>query len=198
MGGYTLPDPTTIMGGVASISNPYMSVYLTNSDTSFGLGSSGNAGVADGDKGMGLNGFGQTATIIFASPVADCGAYWGVGTPPPAPSYPGDPAPNTISFTFSDGSVDSFSYFAADHSGTLDWHGWHFSAGITSMSFSGDFAAVDGLQANIVPEPATALLGAMGIALLVLHVRRHADHGGCSGRAESRRFALVASWAARR
>ena len=47
-----LANPTTIMGGGAFIANSFMCVYLTNSTISFGLGSSGNAGVADGTKGI--------------------------------------------------------------------------------------------------------------------------------------------------
>jgi hypothetical protein len=153
-----LANPASIMGGGAFISNPLMSVYLTNSDTSFGLGSSGNAQVADGVKGMGLDGFAQTATITFLNPVVDFGAYWGANTPP---------TPATVSLVFSDGSFESFTY-SAPHDGTLNWHGWHFTTGITSISLSGDFVAVDGLQANVIPEPAATLLGAMGVGLLVL------------------------------
>jgi len=176
MGGYDLPDPTGIMGGSASISSSLMSVYLTNSDTSFGLGSSGNAKVADGAQGMGLNGFAQTATITFANPVADFGAYWGAATPPWGPDAPPvEPTPTTVSLAFSDGSFDRFTYFAPDHSGTLAWHGWHFTAGITSISYSGDFVVVDGLQANVIPEPATALLGALGVGVLVVRRWRYAE-----------------------
>ena len=156
---------TSIMGGGAVISSPFMSVYLTNSDTSFGLGDSGNAQVADGSKGMGLGGFAQTATITFVNPVVDFGAYWGANT---------SLTPATISMVFSDGSVESFSY-SAPHDGTLDWHGWHFTTGITSISYSGDFVAVDGLQAIPVPEPATALLSTLGVGLLLLHRRRYAE-----------------------
>jgi len=176
MGGYYLPDPTRIMGGGASISSPGMSVYLTNSDTSFGLGSSGNAKVADGAKGMGLNGFAQTATIIFANPVADFGAYWGAATPPWGPEAPPvEPTPTTVSLAFSDGSFDNFTYFAPDHSGTLEWHGWHFTTGISSITYSGDFVAMDGIQANVIPEPATvlmSLLSAIWVGLLVFRRRR--------------------------
>ena len=157
-----LADPTTIMGGGAFISSSLMSVYLTNSSRSFGLGDSGNAQVADGAKGMGLDGFAQTATITFVNPVTDFGAYWGANTPP---------TPATVSLVFSDGSFESFAY-SAPHDGTLNWHGWHFATGITSISYSGDFVAIDGLQANVIPEPSTTLLGVLGVGLLVLHRRR--------------------------
>jgi hypothetical protein len=148
-----LADPTSIMGGGAIISSSRMSVYLTNSASSFGLGSSGHAKVADGAKGMGLGGFAQTATITFANPVVDFGAYWGAATPPWGPeSPPVEPTPTTVSLAFSDGSFDSFTYFAPDHSGTLEWHGWHFATGITSISYSGGFVVVDGLQANAIAD----------------------------------------------
>jgi hypothetical protein len=138
-----LPTPTSIMGGGALISNSLMSVYLTNSAISFGLGDSGNAQVADGTKGMGMDGFAQTATITFVKPVVDFGAYWGANTPP---------TPATVSLVFSDGSFESFT-FSAPHDGALNWHGWHFGTGITSVSYSGDFVVVDGLQANVITIP---------------------------------------------
>ena len=163
-----LADPTSIMGGGAFISNSLMSVYLTNSSRSFGLGSSGNAQVADGAKGMGLDGFAQTATITFVNPVVDFGGYWGANTPP---------TPATVSLLFSDGSLEGFTY-SSPGLGILEWHGWHFATGITSISYSGDFVVVDGLQANVIPEPATAVLGALGVGLLVLRRRCYAEPGG--------------------
>jgi len=137
-----LASPTVIMDGGAVISNSVMGVYRTNSAVSFGLGDSGNAQVADGLKGMGLDAFAQTATITFVNPVVDFGAYWGANTPP---------TPATVSLVFSDGSSASFTY-SAPHDGTLNWHGWHFDTGITSISYSGDFVAVDGLQANVIVD----------------------------------------------
>lgn len=166
-----LTNPTGIMGGDAFISNSRMCVYLTNSSRSFGLGSSGNAGVADGTKGMGLSGFAQTATITFASPVVDFGAYWGAATPPWGPESPQvEPSPSTISLAFGDGSFASFTYFAPDHAGILEWHGWRFMTGITSISYSGDFIVVDGLQANVIPEPSSVSLFLLSAISLWLRV----------------------------
>src|SRR3989442_2215586 len=48
-----LPNPTTIMGVGAKISNPKMAVYEPGV-ADFGLGSSGFAKASDGVKGMGL------------------------------------------------------------------------------------------------------------------------------------------------
>lgn len=193
-----LADPASIMGGGAFISSSLMSVYLTNSATSFGLGSSGNAQVANGGKGMGLDGFAQTATITFANPMVDFGAYWGAATPPWGPEAPPvEPTPTTVSLAFSDGSFANFTYFAPDHSGTLEWHGWHFTTGISSISYSGDFVAMDGLQANVIPEPATGLLGAMGMGLLVLCRRRYAERALCTGRRDGALFAYRTSQARR-
>ena len=152
-----LPDPTSIMGGGATISSPRMAVYNPNTAANFGLGSSGSALISDGVHGMGLDNPAQTATITFANPVGDFGAYWGANTPP---------NPSTVSLAFSDGSLANFTY---DHSsgnpGVLEWHGWHSTVGITSVSYSGDYVVVDGLQANPVPEPGMALLGALGVGL---------------------------------
>jgi hypothetical protein len=160
------------LGGAAAISNPLMGIYTTNSPAGFGLGSSGGAQAADGRKGMGVDGFAQTTTITFLNPVVDFGAYWGSATFPWGPEGPqGPPTPNTVSLAFSDGSFASFSYLAADKSGILDWHGWHFTNPITSLTYSGDFVVLDGLQANVVPEPAIVLLFALGAGLSIFRIR---------------------------
>lgn len=147
-----LPGHTSIMGGGATIANNYMVIYepgVANLD----LVSSGRAQVSDGVKGMGVYRSGQTAVITFLHPIFDFGAYWGSVT---------FGAPEAVSIRFGDGSTTSFTYEKRDATGALDWHGWHFSAGISSLSYSGTCVVIDGLQANApIPEPSTYVAGTM-------------------------------------
>lgn len=158
-----LDDPTAIMGGHASISNPFMHVYEPGL-ADFGLGNSGNAQVSDGVKGMGLNDFAQTAVITFDTPVFSFGGYWGVGTGDPVP----DPNTITVAFYTPDGGLIDTVGFLYSHSdngdGGLDWHGWSSSTAIGRIEYTGDFVVNDGLQASLVPAPgAVALLGLAGL-----------------------------------
>jgi hypothetical protein len=160
-------DPTTIMGGGASISNPVMAIYEPGVAV-FGLGSSGLADVSDGKKGMGLDEFASTATITFTTPMSAFGAYWGAATFD-------DDDEAIVSVDFYDefgGLIDSvtFAYAHQDSGdGALDWHGWLSDTPIASIVYSGDFVVNDGLQANFgggaVPAPGAALLGLIGLAL---------------------------------
>ncbi len=114
----------------------------------FGLAGNGTATVSDGVKGMGLDNYAQTATISFLNPIYDFGAYWGN-------------AFSTVELSFSDGSTESFSY-SRPGDGVLEWHGWNSTVGISSVSYTGDYVVIDGLQANtVVPEPSTYIAGAM-------------------------------------
>lgn len=130
----------------------------------FGLGNSGNAQVSDGVKGMGLNGFGETAVITFEMPILTFGGYWGVGTGDPVP----DPNTVTVAFYTPDGGLIDTVGFLYSHSdngdGGLDWHGWSSSTAIGRIEYTGDFVVNDGLQASLVPAPgAVALLGLAGL-----------------------------------
>ena len=157
--GFFLDEPTAIMGGSASISNPFMQVYEPGVAT-FIIGGSPLvfAQVSDGVKGMGLNNFSQTANITFTTPVTEFGAYWGSGSPS-----------NGVVISFFDVNnflIDSlfFAYDAQIEMGTLIWHGWSSTTDIKSVSYSGDFVVIDGLQANQIPAPgALALLGVAGL-----------------------------------
>ena len=91
-----LTDPTSIMGGGASISNSVMVVYEPGV-ADFGLGDSGFAQVSDGAKGMGINNSGETTTITFTSPVSNFGAFWGAAT-----GAGFLPSPGTITISFFD------------------------------------------------------------------------------------------------
>jgi hypothetical protein len=159
-----LPESTSIMGGFASITsaNHDMVVYNTSDGASWGLGLI-MAGTSDGLQGLGLNSTGDTLTIDFNSPVTAFGGYFA------ADGYDG--MSPLLTFNFSDGS--SGNYYYNDPNGTLDWEGWESSAGINSVTISGNFMAMDGLQAA-VPEPTTlALFGLAGsVALAATRYRK--------------------------
>jgi len=54
--------------------------------------------------------------------------------------------------------------------GVLEWHGWSSTIPIKRLTYTEDFVVVDGLQANVVPEPSSLILLATG-SLLLLHRR---------------------------
>ena len=173
--GETLNNPTTIMGGNASIAGPHLIVYQVGL-APWGLSNSGNAQASDGVKGLGLGGSNETGTITWAAPVASFGGYFGAAT---GVGYP-DPAMITVSF-FDTASLligtEVFSYSTATNpngaDGHLEWHGWTSSEPIGSITITGDYVAMDGLQATTVPEPsAFALVGLVAAEMAILFRRK--------------------------
>lgn len=170
-----LSDPTSIMGGGASISNPMMFIYEPGV-ADFGI-LGGFADVSDGAKAMGVNeGVGDDrngngvddifVTIDFKNVVCSFGAYWGFYTGPiKLSAYDVSGALiDSVSFGYSGLDGDSDGY--AD----LEWNGWSSNVGIKTIVYSGSFTVIDGLQADscttIVPAPGAALLGMIGLAAL--------------------------------
>ena len=157
---FYLTDPTTIMGGGASISNPVMAIYEPELGAAFGLGDSGLAQVSDGTKGMGLDTSAET-TITFTKPVFLFGAFWGAAT------GAGFPSPATVTVSFYDAfdqliDTEPFTYVRPGD-GLLEWHGWQSTNGIKKLTYTGDFVVNDGLQASTVPEPGTLALTGIGL-----------------------------------
>jgi hypothetical protein len=157
-GGTILASPAEIMGSGSGVTIASANMYIYEPGShSFDLGGT-TATVADGTKGMALDGEAQTATITFQNPVYQFGAYWGVRRF--VENFgPGEP-PNVL-LNFSDGSSYTFTYGSFD--GALEWHGWSSTVGLTSIKFTGDYVVIDGLQADIapVPEPTTFIAGAL-------------------------------------
>lgn len=136
-----LAEGAAIMGGAATISSTKddMVIFDYSVDNGYYLGG-GRTQPSDGTHGMGLGTQrGDVATINFLNPITDFGAFWANS----AINIP-------LTLTFSDGSVESF-FFSAQNSGVMDWHGWHSTVGINSISWTSEFIAVDGLQANSAP-----------------------------------------------
>ncbi len=163
--------PISTFGGNAMVSSPFsgqggiLVVYSPFID-GFGLGNYGSAGVSDGQNGMGINtGFpGQPVKIDFATPVTDFGGYWGAAEIFGNPSAP-------IQFDFYDGTViadAATTELYTDFSGTLHWFGWNFNSigAVKTVVYTGDYVVNDGLQANLVPAPASLALAGLGVLAL--------------------------------
>jgi hypothetical protein len=160
------PSPTTIMAGGASITAANMAIYepSTVNLTNFIIGGV-SAQVSDGTKGLGVSSAAALATMVFAFGLSDFGAYWGTGTPS-----------NGVTVRFFDqggapiGAPIFFSYMRngafPGGDGQLEWHGWHSDTPIKSLTFTGDFVAIDGLQAIPIPEPASGALLLAGLCWL--------------------------------
>ena len=167
-GFHTLNDPTSIMNGKASISNSSLTIYEPiAADADLGL--SGFAATSDGVHGLFINPISDLTTLTLNAPIADFGAYWGEETFGIGTSI-------GLDFYSAAGSLlgsDSFIYnHEATADGGLDWHGWHFSEGVNRIQINGSSIALDGLQANAVPEPSAPLFALSGALLLLLRRRR--------------------------
>jgi hypothetical protein len=171
-----LHGPIRIFQEFGTILHPKMGIYEPGS-ANYRLGSSGNAQVADGEKGMGLAVTGpqinpefiEPASITFDRPVISFGAYWAAGTDDLFD-------PEVIEFKFYNAAetlvgTDTWSYsrsflinepemiFSGD--GLLQWLGWQFFIPIKRIEFGGGAIVADFLQANPIPEPSSvALIGA--------------------------------------
>ena len=140
-----LPDSTTILNGIASISNPEMVIYeYTIADIV--LGNLGVALVSDGTKGLVLDNIASTATIKLAEPISTFGAYWG------AAAF-GSPAKVSVTFYDTTGNFIDSVFFTYGDGNTQDaglaWHGWASPSPIGRIEITGDFVAMDGLQVNL-------------------------------------------------
>jgi hypothetical protein len=163
-----LPDPTPIMAGFATIANPQMFVF--DSLAPVGLGSSGPAQPSDGANAMTLSGLAQTASIVFSQPALRFGAHWGAVGSPFTPSI-GDPALIAVSFYDSSNTLVGTDVFPFSRTptgdGLLEWHGWASTIPFIRLTYTEDQVVIDGLQADLVPEPAALfplVLGALSIA----------------------------------
>ena len=166
-----LSNPTAIMGGAAMISGPAMAIYDTFRHA-FSLGSSGGAQVADGEQGMGFNQRNGTATLIFETPMRQFGSYWGAATTS-NPPFGSDPS--LVEVRFYDElelliGTSSFLYTRSAAQGylvdgLLAWYGWRFGVPVKTVTYTGDYVVVDGMQADLIPEPSSLVLLIFGYSL---------------------------------
>ncbi len=164
--------PISTFGGNAMVSSPFsgqggiLVVYSPFID-GFGLGNYGSAGVSDGQNGMGINtGFpGQPVTIDFGTPVTDFGGYWGA-----ADIFGDASVPIVFDFYDANGSLigSATENYSAPGNGVLAWYGWNFNSigAVKTVVYTGDYVVNDGLQANLVPAPASLALAGIGVLAL--------------------------------
>jgi hypothetical protein len=160
-----------IFGAHATASDGDFYIYNTTT-RAFGIGIPAiDAQVADGNRGLGLNGSEETARITFAAPVTDFGGFWGSGSPSNGITFSFFDAANNLLGTVTTPYHRNGAFEGGD--GGLDWHGWTSTTPITSITFSGDFVVADKLEAiPTVPEPATLVLVGGALALSARSLRR--------------------------
>lgn len=150
------PSPITIFGAEALAIDAANEMYIYQPGlASWGLSSSGFAQVSDGIKGMGQNTQAGIVRIEFVEPVSSFGAFWAATTD--------FSDPTTVSLAFRDVSgnligAPNFTYTrSAQGDGLLEWHGWRSGVPVKSVTYSGDFVAIDGLQATRHSSPCEGL-----------------------------------------
>src|ERR1043166_772090 len=127
----------SILGGMATIADTaaHLFIYEPDPGCTFGICASALAQVSDGNQGVGLDAFIDTATIVFDQPVVAFGAYWG--------------GCGAISFTFRDANnnvIDTDSFDPDNNNGVLEWRGYHFDRQVKSIEVSGEYIVTDGMQ----------------------------------------------------
>ena len=147
-----IPDGTSILGGIATITGTEMVTAKSfRMCTVLGKPSDGTI-LIDSDRPSG------PVTISFSQPVSAFGAYWGSGVGCPFPD-----APSILTFQDINGNVISSDSFFYKGDGTLMWRGYRFDTPVkTIIRTAGDGqegVAVDGLQAIVAPSGPPLNLG---------------------------------------
>lgn len=151
------PRPLTIFNGAATITGPNPVIWrtVTSPQQEWGLYlGSYTVKAFDGTNGFSASAQGVTARIDFQSPVTDFGAYWA------SASTWGYTPPIELNFFDSQGisiGEASFTYSRPGNNGTMEWQGWHSSEPIYSITYKGDWVAIDSARITIVPEPRMGL-----------------------------------------
>lgn len=164
-------DTLSVFGGQGQLSsNPagtnQLYVISPSNGASWGLGSNGTLNnVADGVNALGLEynnpngGLNPVdVTLTFAHGVSSFGGYFATDS---------NTGQFNLSFFDTHGNlIQTVDIYQATN--TMYWQGWNSSTTIGSIEFTGNWApAMDGLQINAVPEPASfAALALGGLALL--------------------------------
>jgi hypothetical protein len=140
-----IPDGTSILGGIATITGTDMVTEKSFRMCSvLGKPSDGTI-LMDSDRPSG------PLTISFSQPVSAFGAYWGSGLHCLQYGFPD--APSILTFQDVNGNVIGSDSFTYEGDGTLMWRGYRFSAPVkTIIRTAGDGlegVAMDGLQAIV-------------------------------------------------
>lgn len=150
-----------VMGGFATLSNP--SMYAIN-----GVGVWWEGGPSaipwDGLQFLVLNGVQKTLTITFDETVSRFGGYWlqSKDSPDVAISF----------YDIADELIGASAFYAFSETGNMTWNGWSLATEAKRVTVTGNFLAMDGLQADAVPEPTTWALLGLGAFVVLWQLRR--------------------------
>lgn len=170
-------SPTSIFGGLAQLTGSDNEVYEPGV-ANWVLDPGRRAGVADGAKGLAVNGDMTKpldSTITFVTPVTQFGGFFANARTFVPASF------NGLAIHFFDtNGVEFFSESWDDPTpaGELTWHGWASSTPIQKITFDRLIPAMDSLRITgggaAAPEPGTLALVGLGLAGVAARRRRRA------------------------
>lgn len=160
--GFSGVDTLVIMGGGATFNGNNDMWVIEDNVAGWGLGNNGSAYAYTGVKELGMfNNSTNTVTLTFSTAVSAFGGYFQTC----------DASYGTFDLWFYDGGNNLLGTESFTTGSAHEWRGWEHAAGIAYVLMSGNAApAMDDLQANAVPEPAT--LAALGLGAAAMLRRR--------------------------
>jgi hypothetical protein len=171
--GSSISNPTSIMGGSASVTGIQNYIYGSLAGgvgAYWALGTNNIAQSFDGVQGLGMNNAASNdAAITFATSATQFGAYFGNvnGTGTDGMTINFFDTANTLFYTQSWNDITG--------NGSLTWHGWDSTTPIKRIEIQGNSPVADSMRATVTiaaPEPGTMALLAVGGTGFVAKLRR--------------------------